>query len=114
MLVDDHAFVRTSLAQLLDLQDDFDVVAQCVDGDDAIGMADTVRPDVVVMDLNMPIMNGAVAAGRILKRNPRIAVIILTASPTSVLARQAIDAGARRCIPKDAPHSVIFDAIRGK
>ena len=112
MVVDDHRFVRESLARLLDLRDDFDVVAQCADGRDAVEMADRVSLDVIVMDLQMPAMNGADATAQILSGHPDIAIIILTASPQTALAERALGAGARRCISKSDPHESIFEAIR--
>ncbi|WP_379627852.1 response regulator [Pseudonocardia sp. GCM10023141] len=112
MIVDDHPFLRESLARLLELEDEFDVVAQCIDGRDAVETADRVMLDVIVMDLQMPVMNGADATSQILSDHPEIVIIILTASPRCSLAERALRAGARHCLSKSAPYTLLFDAIR--
>ncbi len=112
MIVDDHDFCRSSLAELLATEPDLQVVADCPDGADAISLVDQARPDVIVMDLQMPKMNGAEATRQILRRHPHVRVIIVTSAPSSRLAEQAIAAGATTCLPKTADCDPLIAAIR--
>ena len=112
MVVDDHDLCRGGLVAALDEEPDLEVVADCPDGADAVGLVDQVCPDVIVMDLQMRGMNGADATGRILRERPQVRVIIVTAAPGSPLAEQAIAAGAYACIPKAGDCRPLLAAIR--
>jgi DNA-binding NarL/FixJ family response regulator len=112
MIVDDHDFCRDGLIEVFGAERDLQVVADCPDGADAVRLVDQVRPDVIVMDLQMPGMNGADATREILGRHPHIRVIVVTAAPASLLAEQAIVAGAATCLPKTADCDPLIAAIR--
>src|SRR3954447_17522960 len=100
MVVDDHDFCREGLVEALRAEPDLQVMAECPDGADAVRLVDEVCPDVIVMDLQMPGMNGADATREILRRRPQVRVIIVTAAPRSPLAEQAIADGAYALIPR--------------
>ena len=78
LLADDHTVVRDGLRSMLEHESDMAVVAEAADGRESVRMAEAQAPDVVVMDLAMPIMNGMEATRRILSANPRIGVVILS------------------------------------
>ena len=112
MVVDDHDFCRGGLVEALAAEPDLQVVAECPDGADAVRLVDQVCPDVIVMDLQMPGMNGADATREVLRRRPTTRVIIVTGNPGSPLAEQAIAAGAYACIPKTGDCAPLLAAIR--
>ena len=112
MVVDDHDFCRDGLVDALEAEPDLQVVADCPDGADAVRLVDQVCPDVIVMDLQMPGMNGADATREVLRRRPTARVIIVTGMPGSPLADQAIAVGAYACLPKTGDCSPLLAAIR--
>ena len=112
MVVDDHDFCRDGLVEALRAEPDLQVVADCPDGADAVRLAAQVCPDVIVMDLQMPGMNGVDATREILRRHSAIRVIIVTAMPGCALAEQAMAAGAYVCIPKAGDCGPLLAAIR--
>ena len=112
MVVDDHDFCRDGLVEALRAEPDLQVVADCPDGADAVRLVDEVCPDVIVMDLQMPGMNGADATREVLRRRPTARVIIVTGMPGSPLAEQAIAAGAHVCLPKAGDCGPLLAAIR--
>jgi len=112
LVVDDQAYVREILCELLANEPGLAVAGAGADGREAIALADRLEPDVVVMDLKMPGMNGADAAAEILTRHPAIRVIALTVAPHGQLAAQAHDAGIGVCGPKSAPYTALLDAVR--
>jgi len=111
LIVDDHEAVRASLKRLL--QDyDFDVVADAADGAQGIALAKDKRPDVVVMDLSMPVMNG-IEATRMIRQEPNAPdVIVLTGYQDATLLANAADAGAFTCLVKGNDPGLLVDTIR--
>src|SRR3954454_12534831 len=101
--------ITTSVARE---ESDLQVVAEWPDGADAVRLVDQVCPDVIVMDLQMPGMNGADATREVLRRRPTTRVIIVTGTPGSPLAKQAIAAGASACLPKTGDCGPLLAAIR--
>jgi DNA-binding NarL/FixJ family response regulator len=112
MIVDDHDFCREGLVEVLAEEPDLQIVAECPDGADAVRLVDEVCPDVIVMDLQMPGMNGADATREVLRRRPAARVIIVTGIPGSRLAEQAMAAGAYACLAKAGDCSPLLAAIR--
>jgi DNA-binding NarL/FixJ family response regulator len=112
IVVDDQAYIREILCELLANEPGLVVAGAGADGREGIALADRVRPDVVVMDLKMPQMNGADAAAAILARHPSMRVIVLTVAPHGQLAAQARLAGVRACVPKSAPYTALLKAVR--
>ena len=112
VVADDQTAIREALATVLDLQPGLCVVATATNGAEAVSAADTHRPDVVLMDLNMPRMNGVEATAIICERWPDVAVVVLTtfADEQSILA--ALGAGARGYLTKDSGRADIARAVR--
>ena len=95
LVADDHAIVRTGLVSLLETEPDIDVVGEACNGETAISMALRLKPDVVIMDLMMPDVDGIVATERILAAEPAIKILVLTTSTVSDDLARALEAGAR-------------------
>lgn len=112
LLADDHAVVRDGLRALLDRQPDFTVVAEASDGRECLELAERFLPDVVMMDVAMPNMNGIEAARRILAMNPAIAVVILSMHNDESYVLQSLKAGAKGYLLKDSPREDVIEAIR--
>lgn len=112
LLADDHAVVRDGLRALLDRQADFAVVAEASDGRECLELAEKHSPDVVIMDVAMPRMNGIEATRRILAANPAIAIVILSMHHDESYVLQSLKAGAKGYLLKDSPREDVLDAIR--
>lgn len=111
-LCDDHTLFRQGLRKLLDLEKDIKFVGEASDGDKMLEMLDTVSPDVVLLDINMPNMDGVSAAARIKKLYPDIQIIILTVFEDDAHIFQAIKAGAMGYLLKDVSIGEVAEAIR--
>jgi DNA-binding NarL/FixJ family response regulator len=112
-VADDHATVRDALSVMLGLDDDVDVVASAANGREAVDLVAEHDPDVVLMDLNMPVMDGVEATRRIRTAHPEVAIVVLTTfgDDDSILA--ALQAGASGYLTKDADRGTILHAVRG-
>jgi DNA-binding NarL/FixJ family response regulator len=102
LLADDHTIVRRGFRRLLEDDPSIAVVGEAGDGEEAIRLARTLKPQVIVMDCAMPGTSGLVATEKILAENPDIAVVMLSMHSEATLVRQALEAGARGYILKDA------------
>ena len=100
LLVDDHTIVREGLRKLLDLSPDLAVVGEAQDGNQAIFLAKSLQPAVILMDISMPRLNGLEATRNILKDQPTIQIIILSAHSDDAYVRQAFAVGARGFLQK--------------
>jgi DNA-binding NarL/FixJ family response regulator len=112
LLVDDHAMVRRGMRDFLELHDDIEIVGEAVDGGDAIAQAGALRPDIVVMDLMMPGIDGIEATARIRADLPEVEVIALTSFVEEARVLAAIEAGAAGFLLKDAEADELAAAIR--
>jgi NarL family two-component system response regulator LiaR len=112
LLADDHAIVRQGLRTFLELQDDMQVVGEASDGGEAVEQAARLTPDVVVLDLVMPGMDGVEATRRICERSPRSRVLILTSFGEDDKIFPAIRAGAQGYLLKDIPPRDLVRAVR--
>lgn len=112
MLVDDHAVVRSGLGAFLYVFDDLELVAEAKDGKEAISLCETVMPDVVLMDLVMPVMDGAAATKAIRGRWPQIQVVALTSFKEDDLVQGALQAGAIGYLLKNISADELANAIR--
>jgi DNA-binding NarL/FixJ family response regulator len=112
LVVDDHDLFRTGLASLLAMQPDIEVVAQASGGRMAIRLADELRPDVVLMDLRMPGVDGPMATRDILDRNPGTRVLVLTVASDDSDVEAALEAGACGFMSKDTPVDSVAVAVR--
>jgi two-component system, NarL family, response regulator LiaR len=112
MLVDDHAVVRSGLGAFLMAFDDLELVAEAGGGEEAVRLCEEAKPDVVLMDLMMPGMDGAAATKAIRDRCPRIQVIALTSFKEEDLVEGALQAGAIGYLLKNVSADELADAIR--
>jgi NarL family two-component system response regulator LiaR len=112
LVVDDHAVVREGLRAFLDLQDGIDVVGEASDGDEAIAAAEELRPDVVLMDLVMPRLDGLAAMRALRERVPGARVIVLTSFLDDEKILPALRAGAAGYLLKNAAPQELARAIR--
>jgi DNA-binding NarL/FixJ family response regulator len=112
LVADDHEPLRRAVCGLLGALEDVEVVAAAADGLEAVELARTTAPDVVVMDVNMPVLDGVEATRRMLAADPRLRVVILTAFPDR--RHEALLAGAAGHLLKDAePHELVRCVRRG-
>ena len=112
LLADDHVIVRMGIASAISFENDMTVVGEAGNGQDAVKMADELLPDVVIMDLMMPKLNGTEATAAILRSHPDIGILMLTSFITSADLGGAIRAGARGALPKTSSQDEIISAIR--
>jgi two-component system response regulator DesR len=112
LLADDQNLVRTALATMLGLEDDFEVVAQVARGDEVVGAALQARPDIALLDIDMPGVDGLAAAAALSHEVPGCRVIMLTAFARPGYLRRAMEAGAAGFVVKDAPAEQLADAVR--
>jgi DNA-binding NarL/FixJ family response regulator len=112
LLVDDHSLVRRGFRKILEDEADIAVVGEAKDGEEAVRLASELKPQVIVMDCAMPGMNGLQATRQILEKNPQILVLMLSMHPEDTLVRQALAAGARGYILKNAVDLELGAAIR--
>ena len=112
LLADDHQVVRMGLAAIIAAEGDMRLVGEASDGNEAVAFARELRPDVVLMDLMMPLKNGAEATAEILAENPSAKILVLTTFGESSEVVHAIAAGAAGALIKDTPRTELVAAIR--
>jgi DNA-binding NarL/FixJ family response regulator len=112
LIVDDQALFREGLRTLLSVQAGLEVVGEAGNGEEALRQADAVKPDVVLMDLQMPVMDGAVATRRLKARQPEAKVIVLTTFDDDENVFEGLRAGAVGYLLKDTPSAKLVEAIR--
>lgn len=112
VIVDDQAMLRGALAALLELEDDLTVVGVAGDGDEAVRVVSDAAPDVCLMDIQMPGMDGIAATKAVRAASPATRVLIVTTFARPGYLRSALDAGASGFVVKDAPAEQLADAVR--
>lgn len=112
LVADDHAIVRMGLVALLTTEQDMEVIGEAEDGEEAVKLAESARPDVVIMDIMMPTMDGIAATEEIVRRMPEAKVLILTTSGSSDDYSRALAAGAYGIVVKRAANMELLAAIR--
>jgi DNA-binding NarL/FixJ family response regulator len=112
MLVDDHALVRRGFRRMLEDEPTFQVIGEASDGLEAVESAEKLQPDVIVMDCALPQVNGIEASRRILAKRPETAILMLSMHSEDTLVRQALEAGARGYVLKNAMDLDLVSAIK--
>jgi NarL family two-component system response regulator LiaR len=112
LIVDDHSVVRMGLRMFFDLQPDIEVVGEAADGSEGVAMARRLEPDVVLMDLLMPNMDGITAIGRIKAERPETEIVTMTSFIEEEKVTSALEAGASGYVLKDAEAEEVAQAVR--
>ena len=112
VIAEDHTILREGLRSLLVADPDFDVVGEAGDGRAAVQCVESLSPDLVLMDLSMPRMNGLEAIRDIKKQNPKTKIVVLTVHKTEEYILATLQAGADGYVLKDASHSELLMALR--
>lgn len=113
LIVDDHALFREGLHNIITRWEDFKVVGEAKNGQEALQFAQELMPDIILMDISMPVMNGIEATQRIVREIPSISVVILTMSEEAEDLFEAIKVGARGYVLKDTPSHRLHDKLVG-
>ena len=109
LVVDDNAVIRQALCRLFSSEPDFDVCGEAENGRVAIDQAQRLKPDLIVLDFSMPVMNGLEAARILRERMPKVPILMYTSFATSDLAEEAFAAGVSRVATKSTPPALIED-----
>lgn len=112
LLVDDQALFREGLRTLLSVQAGFEVVGEAANGEEALRLAGTLQPDVMLMDVRMPVLDGVAATRRLQAAYPALRVIVLTTFDDDEYVFEALRAGAVGYLLKDTPSEKLFEAVR--
>ena len=112
LIADDHLIIRQGLRLILETENDFELIGEASDGNEAVSLCKKLKPDVVLMDLRMPNMDGLSAIEKLRDEQPQIAVVILTTFNEDELMLRGLQAGARGYLLKDTDRSTLFDTIR--
>jgi two-component system response regulator NreC len=112
VLADDHTVMRNGLRLLLERQPNLKVVGEAADGRQAVALSESANPDVVIMDIGMPNLNGIEAARQIVSHNPRTAIAILSMHSDESYVIRALKAGARAYLLKDSAEADLLAAVR--
>ena len=112
LLVDDHTLFRSGLKALLQRQSDFDIVGEAADGLEGVKLCELLKPDVVLLDIDMPQMNGREALAQILVTQPQLAVLMLTVSEDGDDLAECLKTGARGYLLKNINADFLLDSIR--
>ncbi len=112
LLADDHTVMRNGLRLLLERQTNLQVIGEAADGRQAVALSESANPDVVIMDIAMPNLNGIEATRQIVNRSPRVAIAILSMHSDESYVIRALKAGARAYLLKDSAEADLLAAVR--
>jgi two-component system response regulator NreC len=111
LLSDDHLVVRKGLRSILERQSGMEVVGEAADGREAVDLAESLTPDVAIIDITMPHLNGIDATAQIVKRNPKIGVVILSVHSDETYILRALNSGAKGYLLKDSAETDLVKAV---
>src|SRR5271165_130577 len=111
VLADDHKLMRSGLRVLLEQQQDFTVIGEASDGREAVALVNSQKPDVLVMDIGMPNLNGIEAAGQITEDHPEISIVMLSMHSDESYVLRALKAGAKGYLLKDSAETDLIRAV---
>ena len=112
LIADDHLIIRQGLRLILETENDFELIGEASDGNEALSLCKKLKPDVVLMDLRMPNMDGLTAIEKLRVEQPEIAVVILTTFNEDELMLRGLQAGAHGYLLKDTDRNTLFNTIR--
>ncbi|WP_458411841.1 response regulator [Schinkia sp. CFF1] len=112
LVIDDHQLFREGVKRILDLEDNFEVIAEGDDGDDAVALVEQYHPDVVVMDINMPHVNGVEATEKLVEKFPDVKVLILSIHDDETYVTHALKTGARGYLLKEMDADALVEAVK--
>jgi DNA-binding NarL/FixJ family response regulator len=112
VIAEDQAFVRRGIAMLLSMEPDMKVIGQACNGVEAVDLSQLLHPDVVLMDLHMPVKGGVAATREITRALPHTQILVLTTMDDEETIREAVRAGANGYLLKDAAEAELLEAIR--
>jgi len=112
LLAEDHMIVREGFRKMLEMENDFEIVGEAQDGRQAVALAKKLHPDVVLMDIAMPLLNGLEATRQVLKAVPDTRIVILSAHSDDAYVKNAIESGAVGFLLKQTSAHMVCDAIR--
>ena len=112
LLADDHTIVRQGLKLILSSQPDVEVIGEAANGREVVELAEKLRPDIVLLDVAMPELNGIEATRRMMEQNGRIRILVLSMHKESVYVREILKAGARGYLLKDVIDTELLNAVR--
>lgn len=112
MIADDHSLMRKGLEQILELEDDIEVIAQARDGEEAVKKGLSTNPDIILMDINMPVKNGLQAIKELKESGCTSRIIVLTIHDDREYLLKSVKAGASGYVMKDAESDLLIEAIR--
>ena len=112
LFADDHQIVREGLSRLIGREDGLMIVAEAENGLEAVRLAQELHPDLAILDLRMPVMDGAAAAKEILGADPTAKILLLTSFATAAEVKVALDAGVLGAVVKDSSSETLIEAIR--
>lgn len=111
LIADDHAIFRNGLRKILELKENIEVVGEAKDGPESLALTEKLKPNIVLMDIRLPKIDGIIITQKIKRKNPRIKIIILSMYDDEAHILQAIQAGASAYIPKELPAKELLKAV---